>query len=76
MKGLIAAVQVGVLELHIWQCHIDEIEKPDWLVFDFDPTKGRLSGCAAARDMHDRPKKLGLNFAMVTGGKGVHVVAP
>lgn len=79
VKGLIAAVQVGVLELHIWQCHADEVEKPDRLVFDFDPDEGLDFAAVrtAARDMRDRLKKLGLeSFAMVTGGKGVHVVAP
>ena len=39
-RGLVAAVQMGVLELHIWCCHVDEVEKPDRLVFDFDPDEG------------------------------------
>jgi len=79
VKGLIAAVQVGALELHIWQCHADEVEKPDRLVFDFDPDEGLDFAAVrtAARDMRERLKKLGLeSFALVTGGKGVHVVAP
>ena len=28
-RGLVAAVQMGVLELHIWGCHVDDVEKPD-----------------------------------------------
>ena len=28
-RGLVAAVQMGVLELHIWGSHVDDVEKPD-----------------------------------------------
>lgn len=31
--GVIAAVQMGVLELHIWGSHVGEVEKPDRMVF-------------------------------------------
>ena len=78
-RGLIASVQVGVLELHLWGCHIDEVEKPDRLIFDFDPDEGLDFGHVrqAAKDMRKRLADLGLeSFAMVTGGKGVHVIAP
>ena len=78
-RGLIASVQVGALELHLWGCHVDEVEKPDRLIFDFDPDEGLdfLHVKQAAKDMRGRLKALGLeSFAMVTGGKGVHVIAP
>lgn len=78
-RGLIAAVQVGVLELHLWCCHVADVEKPDRLIFDFDPDEGLdfIHVREAAKDMRDRLKDLGLeSFPMVTGGKGVHVVAP
>jgi bifunctional non-homologous end joining protein LigD len=78
-RGLIAAVQVGVLELHLWGCHVDDVEKPDRLIFDFDPDVGLDFSHVkeAAKDMRKRLADLGLeSFAMVTGGKGVHVIAP
>jgi len=78
-KGLIAAVQMGVLELHIWGSHVGALEMPDRLVFDFDPDEGIDFGAVvrAARDMRERLDDLGLqSVPMVTGGKGIHVVVP
>lgn len=78
-RGLVAAVQMGVLELHIWGSHNKTLEKPDRLVFDFDPDEAVPFPTVrdAAREMRDRLKHLGLeSFAMATGGKGIHVVVP
>ena len=78
-KGLIAAVQMGVLELHIWGAHNATLEKPDRVVFDFDPDQAVSFDAvkAAAKDMRDRLAALDLtSFAMTTGGKGIHVVLP
>jgi len=78
-SGLVAAVQMGVLELHVWGSHIDTLEKPDRLVFDFDPDESVDFALVrrAAIEMRDRLDGLGLqSFAMATGGKGIHVVVP
>ncbi|MCW5697756.1 MAG: DNA ligase D [Bauldia sp.] len=78
-RGLVAAVQMGALELHIWGSHVDTLEQPDRLVFDFDPDEdiGFDAVKAGAREMRDRLKSIGLtSFPMVTGGKGIHVVVP
>ena len=77
--GLMAAVQMGTLEFHIWSARRDRIERPDRLVFDLDPDDGL--GFGAVRDaaflLRDRLSELGLcTVALVTGGKGVHVIAP
>jgi bifunctional non-homologous end joining protein LigD len=78
-RGLVAAVQMGVLELHIWGCRVDEVEQPDRMVFDFDPDEDLPFAAVrdGASEMRDRLKDLGLeSFPMVTGGKGIHVVVP
>jgi bifunctional non-homologous end joining protein LigD len=72
-------VQVGTLELHVWGSHTDTLEKPDRMVFDFDPDEGLAFARVrdAAKDMRERLKQLGLeSFPMATGGKGIHVVVP
>ena len=78
-RGLVAAVQMGVLELHIWGSHVKSLEQPDRIVFDFDPDEDLdfKAVATAAADMRDRLDALGLvSFAMATGGKGIHVVVP
>ena len=70
---------MGALELHIWGSHVQTLEQPDRLVFDFDPDEeiGFDLVKAAAVEMRDRLKAIGLtSFCMTTGGKGLHVVVP
>lgn len=79
VRGLIACVQMGALELHIWGSHNDTLELPDRIVFDLDPDEEMDFSAVrgAATTVRDRLSALGLKtFPMVTGGKGVHVVAP
>ncbi len=78
-KDLISLAQFGVLELHVWGSHTDEIEKPDRLVFDLDPdpsvTWTDLVKCT--RQVRQFLEDLGLRtFLKTTGGKGLHLVAP
>ena len=78
-EGLIALVQDGVVELHLWGCRADDLDRPDRIVFDLDPS-GELPFArviAAARETRERLQELGLeSFVMTSGGKGLHVVAP
>jgi bifunctional non-homologous end joining protein LigD len=77
--GLVAAVQMGSLEFHIWGSRFDTLETPDRLVFDLDPDEGLDFGVvkAAATAMGDALSALGLkSVPMVTGGKGIHVIVP
>ncbi len=79
LDGLLALVQMGVLELHIWGSHRDKIEQPDYVVFDLDPDEGLAWERVAegALRMRDFLEELGLqSFLKTTGGKGLHVVIP
>ncbi len=79
VAGIVAGVQMGVLEFHIWGSRIDQAEKPDRIVFDLDPDAGLGFDDVrrAAFDLRDRLADLGLKtFPMLSGGKGFHIVAP
>jgi bifunctional non-homologous end joining protein LigD len=78
-RGLLALVQMNTLEFHPWGSRIDAPEQPDRMVFDLDPAEGIdwKQIVAAARDIRARLREAGLeSFVRVTGGKGLHVVAP
>ena len=77
--GLAALVQNGVVEIHIWGCTIEELEKPDQIVFDLDPDEGVDVKAVreAALDIRARLDELSLpNLVKTSGGKGYHVVVP
>ena len=77
--GLLACVQMGTIEFHAWLCRSDAIEEPDRLIFDLDPDEALdfKDVIDAAKHLRDTLSDLGLvSFAMLSGGKGVHVIAP
>jgi bifunctional non-homologous end joining protein LigD len=79
VAGIVAAAQIGALELHVWGAPNDDLEHPDRLVFDLDPddSVSFAEVKAAAGDLRSALAAAGLeSFAMVTGGKGIHVIAP
>jgi bifunctional non-homologous end joining protein LigD len=77
--GVAACAAAGAVEFHAWGTHAADVERPDRLAFDLDPGEG--TGFAevtyAAFRMRAFLAELGLeSFALLSGGKGVHVVVP
>jgi bifunctional non-homologous end joining protein LigD len=69
----------NVVTPHVWLSRIGDLRRPDRLIIDLDPAPGiRFAEVrAAARATGERLRDAGLaTFAMVTGSRGVHVVAP
>jgi len=79
IQGLLACVQMGTIEFHGWGSKVDKVEYPDRLVFDLDPDVGLDFGMVkeAALRLKALLGDLGLKtFPLLSGGKGLHVVAP
>lgn len=78
-KSLVAAVQMGTMEFHIWGAAADKLEQPDRMIFDLDPDEslGFETVKEASFELRDVLDAVGLKAVpMVTGGKGVHVIVP
>lgn len=68
----------NVVTPHVWTSRIDRLDRPDRLILDLDPTEDDFGAVRrAARMVGDLFREVGLEpFAMLTGSRGIHVVAP
>ncbi len=76
---LVYLANQGVITPHVWLSRADRPERPDRLVIDLDPSDDDFTAVReAARDVvGPLLREHGLTpFAMTTGSRGIHVVAP
>ena len=72
-------INLGCIELHTWHSRVPEIEKPDYLLIDLDPTKDGQwpfvrQIALVVREVMD---ELGLAaYPKTSGATGLHVMAP
>ena len=68
----------NVITPHLWSSRIDKLDYPDHIVMDLDPSTQDFDEIrAAAREAGAALRDKGLQpFAMVTGSRGIHVLAP
>ncbi len=78
-RGLVALVQYGVLEFHLWGARVDDVDAPDRIIFDLDPAPdvAWLRVVDTAFKVRTLLTVCGLeSWVKTTGGKGVHVTVP
>lgn len=75
---LVYLANQGCVTPHIWLSRRDDIERPDRIVLDLDPSHDNFGDVrSAARLVGDALEDRGLTpFFQLTGSRGVHVVAP
>jgi bifunctional non-homologous end joining protein LigD len=76
--ALVYLVGQNVITPHVWTSRADDVEKPDRIVFDLDPSTQRFGEIrAAARATGELLRSVGLApHAMTTGSRGIHVTVP
>jgi bifunctional non-homologous end joining protein LigD len=77
--ALAALVQWGVIEMHPWGARAPRLDRPDRLIFDFDPDpdlpwSDLVTAVTLLRTLLGEMNLTG--FLKTTGGKGLHVVLP
>src|SRR3989475_1777990 len=72
-------VNLGCIELHTWHSRVDDIERPDYLLIDLDPSEGNpweyvREIAMVVKEVMD---ELGLaSFPKTSGATGLHILAP
>jgi bifunctional non-homologous end joining protein LigD len=76
---IVACAKVQTVEFHGWGSRAGEVERPDRLVIDLDPGEGVTFEHVKDAALQVRRSFAALDlesFALLTGGKGIHIVVP
>jgi len=77
--GLAWIANLGCIELHTWHSRIDDVERPDYLLIDLDPTEGNPWSHVReiAMVVKEVMDELGLvSFPKTSGATGLHILSP
>ena len=77
--ALLWMANMGCIDLHTWASRVDRPERPDWVMFDLDPSEG--SGFAEVIEVALLVKQtLDLlelaSYPKTSGSRGIHVLVP
>jgi bifunctional non-homologous end joining protein LigD len=79
LASLLWLVNFGCIDMHPWQTHCDDVQRPDWLLFDLDPVApARFTEVRhTAMALREVLVALGMQpFVKTSGSKGMHVCVP
>jgi bifunctional non-homologous end joining protein LigD len=77
--ALLWMVNMGCIDMNAWYSRVDRPDRPDWVLFDLDPTpevpwKQTIEVALLVKELLDG---LGLgSFPKTSGGKGFHILVP
>jgi bifunctional non-homologous end joining protein LigD len=79
LAGLLWVVNLGCIDLNPWYARCNDVDRPDYLHFDLDPTPGAdfKQVLEAALTVRDALAELKIpSYPKTTGSRGVHVYVP
>jgi len=79
LAGLLWAVNLGCIDLNPWYARCDDVDRPDYLHFDLDPTPGASFALVreAALLLREALEKLKIkSHPKTTGSRGIHIYIP
>jgi bifunctional non-homologous end joining protein LigD len=79
LSSLLWIVNLGCIDLNQWYARCGDVDRPDYVHFDLDPTDGAAweQVCETALVVHDALEALKMpNFAKTTGSRGIHIYVP
>jgi bifunctional non-homologous end joining protein LigD len=79
VTSLLWIVNLGCIDLNPWYARCDDVDRPDYLHFDLDPTPGASFRrvCDTALLVRDALEELHMkSYAKTTGSRGIHVYVP
>jgi len=79
LAALLWVVNLGCIDLNQWYARCDDVDRPDYLHFDLDPTEDATFAhvLETARILHATLDDLGMpSYPKTTGSRGIHVYVP
>jgi len=77
--ALLWMVQMGCVDMHLWYSRVDKPNRPDYVLFDLDPSPdvGFRETVEVAQHVREALDAMGLEcFVKTSGGEGLHVQVP
>jgi bifunctional non-homologous end joining protein LigD len=79
LAALLWVINLGCIDLNPWYAQCDDVDRPDYLHFDLDPTPGAdfPEVLKAALLVRDALSQLKINsYPKTTGSRGIHIYVP
>jgi bifunctional non-homologous end joining protein LigD len=72
-------VNLGCIDLHTWHCRVDDIERPDYMLIDLDPSEGNpwehvQTIALVVKEVLDELELP--SFPKTSGATGLHILVP